>query len=306
MSFIPVDEAAAKISLAGTTLLLPAVSVGNVGQFAVDALLCTLKPAKLGYFHDPRNVVAVVGNDALATKSSQNDGNIGTSVEVFYCRSRNLVLLQQRAPAILDRNQKYASNLLEWVQQAQFSRVICLTSTHAFKRQDHLLPGGSRNCFFVAGPNKDKNEKECLSLGWRVLTKEDDAYAEDDLNIADYSTKKPLTRSVVGQEAISGEYVDADEGKERGQEIRRIVEEREMKIVVAGQGITRSLVKECIKRDVDILGVVMLAFEGNNANDGVELAKFVEVLIPDTEMQQGAENKETKWKTPCCWKVAFN
>ncbi|KAH1073263.1 hypothetical protein J1N35_025591 [Gossypium stocksii] len=46
-----------------STLLLPALSIGNVGQLAVDLLVSSMKAERIGYLDDPF-VLPCVGNDA--------------------------------------------------------------------------------------------------------------------------------------------------------------------------------------------------------------------------------------------------
>ncbi|KAM7470684.1 hypothetical protein LguiA_008867 [Lonicera macranthoides] len=46
-----------------STLLLPALSIGNVGQLAVDLLISSTRAERVGYFDEP-NVLPCVGNDA--------------------------------------------------------------------------------------------------------------------------------------------------------------------------------------------------------------------------------------------------
>lgn len=43
----------------------PALSIGNVGQLAVDLLISSLKAEKIGYLDEP-NVLPCVGNDAYS------------------------------------------------------------------------------------------------------------------------------------------------------------------------------------------------------------------------------------------------
>lgn len=100
--------------------LKPAVSIGNVGQLAIDVLVYNLSLEKIGYLYDS-SILPLVGNDAF-TKPGEGAGNLVTSGEgnncrssirkyvytnpfsyiilitVYMCDQKKLVVVQQRAP----------------------------------------------------------------------------------------------------------------------------------------------------------------------------------------------------------------
>lgn len=55
----------------------PALSVGNVGQMAIDLLIFGLRMNKVGYIDSP-HVISMVGNNAFT-----GDGSLTTSLEGF-------------------------------------------------------------------------------------------------------------------------------------------------------------------------------------------------------------------------------
>lgn len=65
--------------------LKPAVSIGNVGQLAIDVLVYNLSLEKIGYLYDS-SILPLVGNDAF-TKPGEGAGNLVTSGEGNNCRS---------------------------------------------------------------------------------------------------------------------------------------------------------------------------------------------------------------------------
>jgi hypothetical protein len=72
MAFV---SCAGTVDFTGKTLVLPSVSVGNVGQLALDVLLASYaKVQKIGYFHDPFNTYPFAANDAIARKMSKFTG----------------------------------------------------------------------------------------------------------------------------------------------------------------------------------------------------------------------------------------
>lgn len=53
-------------------LFQPAVSVGNVGQLAIDLIISTLNMCKIGYFYTDC-LVPMVGNNPYATEEEDSD-----------------------------------------------------------------------------------------------------------------------------------------------------------------------------------------------------------------------------------------
>uniref|UniRef100_A0A9L0JPQ2 Proteasome assembly chaperone 2 n=1 Tax=Equus asinus TaxID=9793 RepID=A0A9L0JPQ2_EQUAS len=91
--FVPCGESAP--DLAAYTLLMPAVSVGNVGQLAVDLIISTLNMCKIGYFYTDC-LVPMVGNNPYAT-AEENSAELSTNAEVYSLPSKKLVALQLRS-----------------------------------------------------------------------------------------------------------------------------------------------------------------------------------------------------------------
>uniref|UniRef100_A0A8C9QC61 Proteasome assembly chaperone 2 n=1 Tax=Spermophilus dauricus TaxID=99837 RepID=A0A8C9QC61_SPEDA len=79
----------------GFTLLMPAVSVGNVGKFAIDLIISTLNMRKIGYFYTDC-LVPIVGNNPYATEED-NSTELSTNAEVYSLPSKKLVALQLRS-----------------------------------------------------------------------------------------------------------------------------------------------------------------------------------------------------------------
>ncbi|CAG8689136.1 10398_t:CDS:2, partial [Racocetra persica] len=119
MKFIPVKERENSYNLSGSTLILPAISIGNVPQLTVDLLITTLNLQRIGFLED-ENVIPVVVH--------QSDDNKWT-------------VIQQRAPVIKKRWNIFAENLLAFIKQSQFSKVVLLSSADATRRTDIQLTG---------------------------------------------------------------------------------------------------------------------------------------------------------------------
>ncbi|XP_053101001.1 proteasome assembly chaperone 2 isoform X3 [Hemicordylus capensis] len=76
----------------------PAVSVGNVGQLAVDLVISTLGMSKVGYFYTDC-LVPMIGNNPYAT-TGDNTAELCINAEVYALPSKQLVVLQIRSPFI--------------------------------------------------------------------------------------------------------------------------------------------------------------------------------------------------------------
>lgn len=121
-------------SFSGWTLVVPAVSVGNAGQIALDLLISGSGVEKLGYWHC-RHVIPAVGNDALAVRPAAARGAVALPVEVFGCAKRRVAVLQQRAPCARGSNRAFAEGIAAWAQKAGFARLIVAASCHAYKSE---------------------------------------------------------------------------------------------------------------------------------------------------------------------------
>ncbi|KAM4688586.1 proteasome assembly chaperone 2 [Discoglossus pictus] len=124
---------------ADCTLLMPAVSVGNVGQLAVDLVISTLNIPKVGFFYTDC-LVPMVGNNPYAT-NEENAKELCTNAEVYALLSRKLVVLQLRSPIIKKKSKSFRQQLISWIKRCAFVKVILLSSSHAYQRDDQQLFG---------------------------------------------------------------------------------------------------------------------------------------------------------------------
>ncbi|NWR41812.1 PSMG2 protein, partial [Regulus satrapa] len=165
--FIPCDRGggSAAPDFKGFTLLMPAVSVGNVGQLATDLVISTLDMTKVGYFYTDC-LVPMVGNNPYAT-AEENSTELSINAEVYSLPSRKLVVLQIRSPFIKNKYRPFCETLLSWVKSSKCARVIVLSSSHAYQRDDEQLLGTPLRYLLtpdlekaVAGRMKELNWKE--------------------------------------------------------------------------------------------------------------------------------------------------
>nr|XP_020647405.1 proteasome assembly chaperone 2 isoform X3 [Pogona vitticeps] len=127
--------------LKGFTLLMPAVSVGNVGQLAVDLVICTLGMSKIGYFYTDC-LVPMIGNNPYAT-TEENAAELCINSEVYSVPSKKLVVLQIRSPFIKNKYRTFCQKLLSWVKICGFAKIAVLSSSYAYRCNDQQLHGTS-------------------------------------------------------------------------------------------------------------------------------------------------------------------
>jgi len=115
--------------LNGHTLVLPCVSVGNVGQLAIDLLISTL-------LRDGKcKLVGRLNTTALRPIVGPNPYelslNVMTSAEVYHSPSHKLVIVQIRSPNFKEKKRQFVGELVDWIKVNQFQKTIVLTSTYA-------------------------------------------------------------------------------------------------------------------------------------------------------------------------------
>ncbi|XP_037091254.1 proteasome assembly chaperone 2-like [Pollicipes pollicipes] len=96
--------------LTGYTLVLPSVSVGNVGQLAVDLLLHNLACIYVGAFSHP-SVQAVVGS---MPDDSTGVPRLMTAVEAYVCKDKQLFVIQIRSPISPEGRLSLLDDLVAW------------------------------------------------------------------------------------------------------------------------------------------------------------------------------------------------
>lgn len=148
--FISLDPSLSGDKWEEYTLLIPCVSVGNVGQLASDLIISTLWMYRVGAI-DTSAIVPVVGNNPYAATSSQSSASstfeLCTALEVFENQDRRLVSLQQRAPCVPGRGALLVRQLLEFVTRFRFRQILVLTSSIASERRDDSISGRQQRYF---------------------------------------------------------------------------------------------------------------------------------------------------------------
>lgn len=103
-----------------STLIVPALSIGNVGQLAVDLLISSTRAQRIGFLDDP-NVLPCVGNDAYGPVPQ---GELALPLEAYESAANRLSFVQQRSPVVKGMMIQFAQNLADFaVASDSFSRM---------------------------------------------------------------------------------------------------------------------------------------------------------------------------------------
>ncbi|CAH1268845.1 PSMG2 [Branchiostoma lanceolatum] len=178
------------------------------------------------------------GNDNHFDCSSRyRDGRKHAGVErrteVYRSVEKNLVAVQQRAPLVRGKQSEFRRRLLEWAKQCGFSRVVLLTSSHAYERIDTQMTGTQLR--YLLSPELEKEVGRVAGeLKWTQLER---------------------------RKLYPG--VEHREGEEH------------MGVFIPGGGITRKFYQECCEADFPLAVLLTFCAEGDNIPDAFSLANYV-------------------------------
>lgn len=154
------------------TLLLPSVSIGNVGQLAIDLLLHNLPHTHVGHLRSPALL-------PFAGPSSDTPGRVVTALEVYCLQAHPVVIVQQRAPAARGRAEEAARAMVQWAIQHGCAELILLGSANAAGMRDRqlaevaqvgaVLPGLRVAMTSAAADARTAAGRRVLALGVRLL-----------------------------------------------------------------------------------------------------------------------------------------
>ncbi|KAJ7945996.1 Proteasome assembly chaperone 2 [Quillaja saponaria] len=191
-----------------STLILPALSIGNVGQLAVDLLVSSTGAERVGYLDDP-NVLPCVGNDAYGPVPQ---GELALPLEAYDSSSNALTLLQQRSPVVKGKMVELAKNLADFAAASGKKHIVLLSGLDFGKWQKVDMSSGLQ-IYYLSSTNSDGTDDYCKHLGWKRLqdfnpdqkcwkyltdlaegtaVREDDLSLEDELEDEDYYPSLPF------------------------------------------------------------------------------------------------------------------
>lgn len=145
-----------------STLILPALSIGNVGQLAVDLLVSSTRAERIGYLDDPY-ILPCVGNDAYGPTPC---GELALPLEAYDSRNNGVVLVQQRSPVVKGMMVEFARNLADFAVATGMNHVLVLSSLE-FMRLQKIDTSSGMQIFYLSSTNTDGTDDCCERLGWK-------------------------------------------------------------------------------------------------------------------------------------------
>ncbi|XP_066972109.1 proteasome assembly chaperone 2 [Macrobrachium rosenbergii] len=167
MIVYPVKESLIS-NLKGYTLLLPSVSVGNVGQLAVDILISSLPSEKIGLVHHPA-LYPLVGGDPYNESSKE----VTTSADLHLMEQKNLVVMQIRSPLIKKEKNNFITEIVTWCKEVGIRNIVMLASCNAYERRNYSQLTGSQLRYLTTTP---EDGEVLRSLGASELEEHEDEF----------------------------------------------------------------------------------------------------------------------------------
>ncbi|XP_005110885.1 proteasome assembly chaperone 2 [Aplysia californica] len=255
------------------TLILPTVSVGNVGQLAADLIISTLWMERVGYIHHP-SLLPVAGNNPFAHEDATSC-KLATCCEVYESISAQVVVIQQRAPFIKGKRKEFADWLSKWVKDKHFYRVIILTSTFAQERLDYQMTGSPFRILQSPSMEEQSGEFFRTKMGWKELERR-------------HSFPAPTPQQVAAEET--------------GHQL----------LYMPGSGIAKTLYENCQEQPLLVFMMFVSEGDNaqdalavaDQLNAWLSLIEKKDKQSKDLESQNFAKGI-VEWKVPMSWRLVF-
>jgi len=246
------------------TLVLPAVSFGNVGQLAVDILLSTAlssSDAQHSGHVQSRHLLPVAGSDPFGILPSP--GAIATPCELYTCPRANAVIMQRRSMCAKGRSNNFAVEIATWCKEQKFSQVVILAGADSGSLRDRSMHAALQQglIHFVAS----SSVKDELDYGsWQRFTQQE-RDPNGDLLVASASDSGTLPSNI-----------------HKG-------------------GLSKRLFAACESVEMPIISLVCFISEGYNVPDGVRMATSLCEHLPGLTPKGMNESEPGKWIIPSSW-----
>ncbi|KAG0628079.1 hypothetical protein M758_2G248200 [Ceratodon purpureus] len=250
------------------TLVVPALSMGNAGQLAVD-LLISHGACKAGYLQEP-HVLPCVGNDPFGPSA---DGDLAVALEVYEDAEQDVSIVQQRAPVIKGTMMKFSKNLAIWAAQEGVREVIILSGLDSGKvqRSETNVP----QIQYISTAKGDGSDDRCEQLGWKRL--QHYSPSSEAWQLLDH-------QAALAEDSISAEIPLTDD------------------LYFPGQPFA-SLLACCKAQGLQVICVLCFCAEGDNVPDAFLLADGLHRFLHRGKKEfQGAG---VTWEIPLSWTTVY-
>ena len=156
--FYPIDDNSIG-DLAGYTCVVPTVSIGNVGQLAVDLLISSLDCEQIGtIFH--KAIVPLFGSNAFDNSNPRPT----TAVDVFVCTPLKLMFIQIRSSIVRRHRQAFFTEFSNWLESLKVEKLLVLSSLDAVQRHDKAIMTPNQVYFKLGGVSAETNSDVSTTL----------------------------------------------------------------------------------------------------------------------------------------------
>ncbi|PNY16245.1 proteasome assembly chaperone 2-like protein [Trifolium pratense] len=313
MKFIP--EEGKHLHEDCSTLILPAVSIGNVGQLTADLLVSSMGSEKVGYLDDPY-VLPCVGNDAYGPVPN---GDLALPIEAYDSPSNALTIIQQRSPVIKGMMLEFAKNMADFIAGSGKKHIIILSSLDFGKWQKVDMSSGLQ-IYYLSSANSNGADENCEQLGWKKLqdydpsqkhwkylndlaegnaTPEDTISIEDELEEENYYASLPFAALFSFLKVIKTGPMSGPVGTDNRNSI-----ESNRKMLMEGEhsdGLGLGLMHQA--KGLKVTCLLCYCSEGDNTSDAFQLADAACKLLKPNQPNSGIEG--VKWRVPLSWMSVY-
>lgn len=258
-----------------STLLLPALSIGNVGQLAVDLLVSSTRAERIGYLDD-QFVLPCVGNDPYGPIPC---GELALPLEAYEASSNGLTLVQQRSPVMKGMMVEYAKNLANFSAATGKNHVVVLSSLD-FRRWQRIDMSSGPLIHYLSSSNPDGTDAQCEQFGWKRLQEYN----------PDQRSWKYLSSLAEGNTIEDNNYP---------------FEEDELEEEDYYPSLPFSALFSCFKaKGVKVTCLLCYCSEGDNIPDAFNLAEAASKLLGLSPCNIHGD-ESSSWVIPFSWKTVY-
>ncbi|KAK6983698.1 proteasome assembly chaperone 2 [Biomphalaria glabrata] len=250
------------------TLILPCVSVGNVGQLAADLLISNFSFERVGYIVHP-SLLPCIGNNPYAV-AGDTLSHMTTCCEVYQNTDAKLVIMQQRAPFVKNKGKEFASWLVSWIKESHFAQVIVLTSSFAQERIDQQLSGPPFRILLTNEMDKKFGDELKNQLSWKELERRHSLPTPSPLQICENGTGSQV-------------------------------------LYMPGSGIAKQIFEKCQDLPVLVLLMFVSEGDnaGDAVAMADQLNKWLKLKWPQNVDTGSGTRNPTTWSIPSSWRLVF-